>query len=84
MLHRSMCALTVRNEFLITGPSFSSLNKPDQERTGWSQPIVTAPGRNRLRDAYCVTFFGDWEEPSGESRFSHKRTFSAAQRMVRL
>ena len=30
---------------------------------------MTAPGRNRLRDAYCVTFFGDWEEPSGESRF---------------
>ena len=29
---------------------------------------MTAPGRNRLRDAYCVTFFGDWEEPSGESR----------------
>ena len=31
---------------------------------------MTAPGRNRLRDAYCVTFFGDWEEPSGESRVS--------------
>ena len=29
---------------------------------------MTAPGRNRLRDAYCVTLFGDWEEPSGESR----------------
>ena len=29
---------------------------------------MTAPGRNRLRDDYCVTFFGDWEEPSGESR----------------
>ena len=32
---------------------------------------MTAPGRNRLRDAYCVTFFGDWEEPSGESRIKY-------------
>ena len=35
---------------------------------------MTAPGRNRLRDAYCVTFFGDWEEPSGESRLRYDNT----------
>ena len=38
---------------------------------------MTAPGRNRLRDAYCVTFFGDWEEPSGESRVKTLQKFAA-------
>ena len=40
---------------------------------------MTAPGRNRLRDAYCVTFFGDWEEPSGESRLKIIERASASE-----
>ncbi len=55
-------------DFIIhlgTGPSFSSPNQPDQERT---TAYRDSSGLESRSDAHCATNVGDWEEPSGESR----------------
>ncbi len=49
----------------VTGPSFSSPNQPDQERT---TAYRDSSGSESRSDAHCATIVGDWEEPSGESR----------------
>ncbi len=50
---------------MVTGPGFSSLNQPDQERT---TAYRDSSGPKSRSDAHCVTIVGDCEEPSGESR----------------
>ena len=51
---------------MVTGPGFSSPNQPDQERT---TAYRDSSGPDSRSDAHCATNVGDWEEPSGESRF---------------
>ncbi len=51
---------------MVTGPGFSSPNQPDQERT---TAYRDRSGPDSRSDAHCATTVGDWEEPSGESRF---------------
>ncbi len=51
---------------MVTGPSFSSPNQPDQER---STAYRNSSGPNSEPDAHCATIVDEWEEPSGESRF---------------
>ena len=50
---------------MVTGPSFSLPNQPDQERT---TAYRDSSGPDSRSDAHCATIVGDWEEPSGESR----------------
>ena len=57
-------AMAVR---MVTGSSFSSPNQPDQERT---TAYRDSSGPDSQLDAHCATVVGDWEEPSGESRFN--------------
>ena len=52
---------------MVTGPGFSSPNQPDQERT---TAYRDSSRPNSRSDAHCATIVGDWEEPSGESRFN--------------
>ena len=52
---------------MVTGSSFSSPNQPDQERT---TAYRDSSRPNSRSDAHCATIVGDWEEPSGESRFN--------------
>ena len=52
---------------MVTGPGFSSPNQPDQERT---TAYRDSSGSNSRSDARFATIVGEWEEPSGESRFS--------------
>ena len=51
---------------MVTGSSFSSPNQPDQERT---TAYRDSSGPDSRSDAHCATVVGNWEEPSGESRF---------------
>ena len=51
---------------MVTRPSFSSPNQPDQDRT---TAYRNSSGSNSQPDAHCVTIVGEWEEPSWESRF---------------
>jgi hypothetical protein len=43
-----------------------SSNQPDRERT---TAYRDSSGPISRSDAYCATIVGDWQEPSGESRF---------------
>ncbi len=52
---------------MVTGPGFSSPNQPDQVQT---TAYHDSSGPNSRSDAHCATIVGDWEEPSGESRFN--------------
>ena len=50
---------------LVTGPSFSSPNQPDQE---WTTAYRASGGPESRSDAHCATIVGDWVEPYGESQ----------------
>ena len=52
---------------MVTGPGFSSPNQPDQERT---TAYRDSSGPDSRAHAHCASIVGDWEEPSGESRFN--------------
>jgi len=53
---------------MVTRPGFSSPNQPDQE---WTTAYRDSSGPDSRSDAHCASIVGDWEEPSGESRFSY-------------
>ncbi len=51
----------------LTRPGLPSPNQPNRERA-----IVyrDGSGPNSRSDAHCAIIVGDWEEPSGESRYN--------------
>ena len=51
----------------VTGPGFSSPNRPDQERT---TAYRDSSGPISRSAAHCATILGDRQEPTGDSRFS--------------
>ena len=55
---------------MVTGPSFSLANQPDQERT---TAYRDSSGSDARSDAHCATIVGDCEEPSGESQLNSFR-----------
>ncbi len=74
-LGNGCCGATIRRMLalsqceMVTGPSFSSPNQPDQEPT---TAYRDCSGPNSRSDAHCATIVGDWEKPSGETPDSIK------------
>ena len=50
-------------------------NQHDQEQT---TAYRDSSGPNSRSDAHCATIFGDWEEPSGESRLGNVGLYEGA------
>ena len=54
---------------MANGQESQSPNQPDQERT---TAYRDSSGPESCSDVNCATIFGDWEEPSGESRLKRR------------